>query len=258
MKKMLVLFLVTVIGIQSYSQAAKDKMPITTSSNSALASYNEGVKCFEDVAIAKAFNLLQKSLTEDPEFFMANYQLATYYQWFGNQTKFKEYADAAVNCKTKLSPAEELLREALARLKENQNADVTEVGEKLVKMFPKDVNSFFNLYYFQSCVKDTVGAIETLNKALKIAENPAPIYNQLGYVYMRTNKIDKAEAAFNKYIDLAPKNPNVYDSKGDFYMKIKDYDKAYDSYMKAYALDTAWSYSKAQKAKQLFEGKQVK
>ncbi len=70
------------------------------------------------------------------------------------------------------------------------------------------------------------------------------------------NQNDKAEAAFNKYIELAPDNPNVYDSKGDYYMNIKDYGKAYDTYMKAYALDTQWGLKKAQKAKQL-EGKEA-
>jgi tetratricopeptide (TPR) repeat protein len=132
------------------------------------------------------------------------------------------------------------------------------VGKKLVEMYPNDVNSFNNLFYFQSFINDTIGVVETLNKALKIAENPAPFYNQLGYAYMRLNQNDKAEAAFNKYIELAPKNPNVYDSKGDYYMYIKDYEKAYESYMKAFALDTAWSYDKAQKAKQLYEIKEGK
>lgn len=259
MKKLFVLFMLPALGLLSYSQTIKEnKMPVTTSSKSALAFYNEAMKCFDDVNLTKGRDLFIKSLNEDPNFFMADYQLSLYYSGSGNIKKFNDYADAAINCKTKLGPGEELLKSAIVKLKEKQNADVTDVGKKLVEMYPKDVNSYNNLFYFQSFINDTIGVVETLNKGLKIAENPAPFFNQLGYVYLRLKQNDKAEAAFNKYIELAPKNPNVYDSKGDYYMYIKDYEKAYGSYMKAFALDTAWSYDKAQKAKQLYEIKEGK
>lgn len=255
MKKLIVLSLLLVLGLQSYSQPAKkDKMPVTTSSKSALAYYTEAMKCFDDVALPKAFDLLKKALSDDPDFFMANYQTAMYYGWFANADKFKEYANAATNCKAKLSPAEELMKSAVTRLRENPNSDVTDIGKRLTDMYPKDVNSYGQLLYYQTFKRDSTGALETLKKMLKITDNPAPVYNQLGYTYMALNQYDEAEKAFDKYIQLAPGNPNVYDSKGDFYMSIKEYNKAYDSYMKANSIDTAWSYAKAQKAKQLSGG----
>jgi tetratricopeptide (TPR) repeat protein len=255
MKRLIVLFLVLALGLLSYSQSAKkDKMPVTTSSKSALASYNEALNCFEDVAFEKGIELLQKSLTDDPDFFMANYYLA--FLNMGNEEKFKLYGNAAVNCKAKLSKAEGLIKSTMEKFIENKDADVTDIGKKLVEMYPKDVFAYYLLFNFQTIIGDQNGSHETLLKALEITENPAPVYNLLGYSYMTLNQNDKAEAAFNKYIELAPDNPNVYDSKGDYYMNIKDYGKAYDTYMKAYALDTQWGLKKAQKAKQL-EGKEV-
>lgn len=226
-------------------------MPVTTASKSALEYYTQAMKYFDDVALGKALNLLTKSLNEDPDFFMANYQTAMYYIMFSNADKFKEYATAASNCKAKLSPAEELLKSAITKLKVSQSADVTDIGRKLTEMYPKDPNSFGHLFYYQSFIRDTIGGLETLKKTLEITDNPAPVYNMLGYVYMSLNQHSEAEKAFDKYIQLAPGNPNVYDSKGDFYMSIKEYNKAYDSYMKANSIDTGWSYNKAQKAKQL-------
>jgi tetratricopeptide (TPR) repeat protein len=250
MKRLFVLFLVLALGLLSYSQSAKkDKMPVTTSSKSALASYNEALKSFEDVAFEKGVALLQKSLTDDPDFFMANYYLA--FLNMGNQEKFDPYANAAINCKAKLSEAEKLFKSTIVKFIENKDADVTDIGQKLVKMYPKDVFAYYMLFNFQSIAGDKNGSHETLLKALEITENPAPVYNMLGYSYMELNQNDKAEAAFDKYIELAPDNPNVYDSKGDYYMNIKDYGKAYDTYMKAYALDPQWGLKKAQKAKQL-------
>jgi len=52
-------------------------------------------------------------------------------------------------------------------------------------------------------------------------------------------------------------NDNPYDSKGDYFMNIKDYGKAYESFMKAYEIDTLWSYKKAMKAKALYDSLQV-
>ena len=255
MKRLLVLFFVLALGLLSYSQSAKkDKMPVTTSSKTALATYNEALKTFEDVAIEKGIELLQKSLTDDPDFFMANYYLA--FMNLGNKEKLNQYGNAAVNCKAKLSEAEKLLKSTMEKFIAKKDADVTDIGKKLVEMYPKDVFAYYLLFNFQAIAGDKVGSHETLLKALEITQNPAPVYNMLGYSYMSLNQNDKAEAAFDKYIELAPDNPNVYDSKGDYYMNIQDYGKAYDTYMKAYALDTQWGLKKAQKAKQL-EGREA-
>ncbi len=87
-------------------------------------------------------------------------------------------------------------------------------------------NAYNNLVYFQSLAGDTTGMVETLTSAIKIAGNPAPFYNQLGYAYLTLKQSDKAEEAFDKYIELEPKNPNVYDSKGDYYMFNRKYDRS--------------------------------
>jgi tetratricopeptide (TPR) repeat protein len=180
---------------------------------------------------------------------MANYYLA--FLNMGNEEKFNLYGNAAVNSKAKLSKAEELIKSTMKKFIEKKDADVTDIGKKLVEMYPKDVFAYYLLYNYQTIVGDQNGSHETLLKALEITENPAPVYNLLGYSYMTLNQNDKAEVAFNKYIELAPDNPNAYDSKGDYYMNIKDYKKAYDTYMKAYALDPLWGLKKAQKVKQL-------
>jgi tetratricopeptide (TPR) repeat protein len=191
---------------------------------------------------------------------MANYQLAFFYILNRQGDNFARYAEAAINCKTKLSGAEELLKDAMIRLHDGQN-NLSDVGKKLVEMYPGDPNSYSNLVSFQLLAGDSAGMVETLNKAIKIASHPATFYNQLGYAYITLKQIDKAEEAFDKYIELEPKNPNVYDSKGDFFMYTKKFDKAYESYMIAYSMDPSYSHDKAEMAKQLYErteGKKLK
>ena len=240
-------------GTLIFSQPAKDKfMSVTTNSKSALSLYSQAMKYYDDVNLKEALETFKKALDQDQDFFMANYQLAFYYILNRDGDNFNKYADAAINCKVKLSDAEELLKEALSGLKQGQT-NVTDFGKKLVDMFPNDPNSYNNLVYFQSLEGDSTGMVETLNKAIKIAAHPASFYNQLGYAYLTLKQNDKAEEAFNKYIELEPKNPNVYDSKGDFYMYVKKYDKAYESYMIAFSMDPSISHDKAELAKQLYE-----
>lgn len=253
MKKMYLLFLLLAAGIQVNSQALEGKLiPITTNSRSALSFYKQGIKFMDDVRVKDALENLNKALNQDNDFFMANYQLALYFLMNRDGDNFKQYANAALNCNANLSDAEVLLKDALVRLKQGRN-DLTDLGEKLVEMYPADPVSYNNLVSYQSLAGDSTGVVETLNKAIKITSKPATFFNQLGYAYLTLKQNDKAEEAFNKYIELDPKNPNVYDSKGDFYMYLKKYDKAYESYMQANSMDPSFSHEKAEMAKQLYE-----
>jgi Tfp pilus assembly protein PilF len=253
MKKLFVLIILLSAGILVNFTPVKEKlMPVTTNSKSALSLYTQARKYLEDVNLDKALLTFKKALDQDPDFFMANYQLALVYLLNRSADDFEKYSDAAINCKAKLSDAEELLKDVLVRIKQGR-INVTDLGRKLVETYPEDPDSYNNLVSFQSLAGDTVGMVVTLKKAITIATNAAPFYNQLGYAYLTLKQNDKAKEAFDKYIELDPGNPNVYDSKGDYYMYIKNYEKAYDSYMKAYSINPSFSHDKAEVAKQLYE-----
>ena len=261
MKKLYLLMILLLTGMQLFSQPEKGSLiPVTTNSKSALSFYNQAMKHFDDVKVKDALETFQKALDQDQDFFMANYQLAFYFILNRDEDNFDKYAKAAINCKAKLSDAEELLKEAIVRLQQG-HANLTDLGKKLMDMYPHDPNSYNNMVSFQSLAGDSTGMVETLDRAIKIVTKPAAFYNQLGYAYLTLKQSDKAEEAFNKYIQLEPKNPNVYDSKGDFYMFIKKYDKAYESYMMANSMDPSFSHDKAELAKELYErteGKELK
>jgi tetratricopeptide (TPR) repeat protein len=253
MKRMFLLTIFLLTGTLMFCQPAQDKfMLVTTNSKSALVSYNQAMKYFDDVKVKEALEGFKKALNQDPDFFMANYQLALFCFLNRDKDNFERFADAAINCKAKLSDAEGLLKEVMVKL-HSGHSDVVDLGKKLVDMYPNDPNSYNNLVSFQSVAGDSTEVIETLNRAIKIAKNPASFYNQLGYAYINLKQNDKAEEAFNKYIELEPKNPNVYDSKGDYFMYIKKYDKAYESYMTANSMDSSFSKDKAEMAKDLYE-----
>jgi len=253
MNKLFLFIVFLSLGILANSQQTKEKLiPVTTKSSSALSLYGQAMKYFDEVHLDKAIETFGKALDKDPDFFMVNYQLAFYYLLNRDPENFEKYADAAINCKSKLSDGEEILKNALVRLKQGRN-NVVDFGKNLVEMYPEDPNSYNNLAYYQSLAGDSTEMVETLQKAIKVATNPAPFYNQLGYAYLTMKQNDRAEEAFDKYIELEPENPNVYDSKGDYFMFVRKYDRAYESYMRAYAMDPSFSHDKAEVAKRIYE-----
>ena len=250
MKKLIIFLLFVVPGLMVSAQSTKEGMiPITTASEKAKSLYIQAIAAAKDVYLKNYWDLTSKALKEDPDFFMAHFHAALFNFYSDNDTKFNENVTKAVNCKANLSKGELLLKDAAKKLAENKNADVTEFGKKLIEAYPKDENSYYYQIFFQGMIKDFNGIVSNLKKAIEVSENPAPFYNYLGYTYMNLEQYSNAEIAFDKYIELAPKIPNPYDSKGDYYMKIKDYNKAYDNYMKAYKIDTTFSYKKAINAK---------
>ena len=259
MKRLSFFLLIIFLGAVAFSQNNQEKkMLFTSSSEKAKTLFNSAMLAYQDVYLANFIKLTLNALKEDPDFFMANYQLAIYYIYFNNVAKSKQYGNSAINCKAKLSEGELLLKQAVTKLLENRNADVTGFAKKLIELYPKDINTYYQLLMFQGITNDSKGMITTVSNALKITDKPAPLYNMLGYANLNLAKYDDARIAFDKYIELAPSIPNPYDSKGDYYMKVKDYRNAYMAFMKAHEIDSLWGFKKAMKAKAIADSLEKK
>jgi tetratricopeptide (TPR) repeat protein len=252
MKKSVSLILVFLIA-GFISVAQHEKMPVTSCSGSAVDLYYQATAALENAEFASSEKLLMEALKKDPEFFMGLFQMAVNNLFLGNHDKFKKFAESAFISNCAFSEGEKILQEALKQLYENPKADVSDLGRKLLQLYPEDKLAYYTQLTFQTIQEDYPGILETCNSLLKITDKPAPVYNMLGYNCMQLNDFKSAEKAFDKYIELEPNHPNPYDSKGDFFMEAKDYKNAYSSYMTANRLNESWSYQKAMKAKELME-----
>jgi len=249
-KPLLILSLVFLLSCAD--EVRSDKMPVTANSEEALELYSKSMAAMDDVYLDTYLQLLEQAIGVEPDFFMANYQLAMHLKYY-DEEKFTMLANNAINTGSELSDAEELLKKILISYLENPKADVIEIGQELVALYPNDERAYYQLAYIFIFNNDIDRQLATYKMALDIAENKAPIYNMLGYIYMTLERFDEAEGAFKKYLELKPDIPNAYDSQGDYFMAIDEYGMAYESYMKAYEIDSLWSYSKAMKAKELYD-----
>ena len=257
--KALVLLLPVILALVTLckQEVKETKIPVTTASETALALYNEGITAFDQIYLAQALDLFDQALAEDPDFFMPAYEKCIYYLWFEYPEEFKKNAEIALQSQAELSEGELVLKSMLEQWLADPEADVTETAKQLVELYPEDPDAYWHLATAQNLINDYTGAVVSYIKAIELTDNPAPIYNLLGYAYMELGQYEKADSVFNIYIELEPDLPNPYDSKGDYYMQIEDYGNAYESYMKAYDIDSLWSYNKAMNAKALYDSLQV-
>jgi hypothetical protein len=71
------------------SLAQQEKMPITSSSGSAVELYYEATAALENTELARGEALLDEALKKDPEFFMGLFQKAILNLYSGNQQELK-------------------------------------------------------------------------------------------------------------------------------------------------------------------------
>lgn len=226
-------------------------MPVTTNSELALELYESGMVAFDQVKFGLAIHNLDLALKEDPDFFMAYF-----WRYFMSSKNSKKVAEKALHSNASLNEGEKQIKTAFKYLLDGQDEKVVEHLEMAVDLYPSDPHVHKILYTLQSqYMKDHEGAVKSITRAIDAVPDYAWAYNQLGYVYLELEEYDKAEKAFDQYIKMAPDLANPYDSKGDFYMSTKQYDKAFDSYMKAFEIDSSFTVSekKAKKAKKLME-----
>jgi tetratricopeptide (TPR) repeat protein len=224
-------------------------MPVTTNSALALELYETGLLAFDQIKFELAYQNLEMAVKEDPDFFMAYF-----WMYFMSGKNPKRIADLALQSGSQLNEGEKLIKTAFKYLLDGQDDKMVENLRKAIDLYPSDPQIHKILYILQFMyLKDTEGAVESINRAIEAVPDYALAYNQLGYALMELKEYDKAEKAFDTYIRMEPSIANPYDSKGDYYMNTGQYQKAYESYMKAYEIDSDFTISekKALKAKQM-------
>jgi tetratricopeptide (TPR) repeat protein len=233
------------------SNDSAERMPVTTDSELALELYETGLIAFDQLKWELAWHNFEYAIQQDQDFFMAHF-----WMYMVTTAKSKKVAEKAFQTEGELTEGEVQVKTALKYLLEGQDDKVVEHLKKVVDMYPSDPHVHKILYFLQSqYMKDSEGAIETILKTIDIHPEYAPAYNYLGYAYMDLEEWEKAEEALDNYIRLAPNQANPYDSKGDFFMNTEQFGKAFESYMKAYKIDSSFEVSKkkAIKAKQMME-----
>ncbi len=221
--------------------AAKEtEVPITTASDEALAAFMQARDLSERLRNQEAIQHYERAISEDAEFARAYFNLAFAYIGTGNPKGFWDNFRKAVALVDKVSEGERLLILAAKAGVDDNPIEQKRLLLQLVEAYPEDkrVQYALGLYYFGQ--RDFAGAAEQCKKALELAPDYAPPYNELGYAYSRLGKYAEAEAAFRKYAELIPEEPNPYDSLAELLMKQGKFDESIRAYEKALSVNPSF------------------
>ncbi len=211
-----------------------EKIPITTSSKTALENYLKGRELADKLRGQESIQYWEKAIAEDPEFAMAYYNLALVSP---TAKGFFENLDKAASLTDKVSEGERLIILGAKAAANGFPIKQKELLTELVVKYPGDERAHNDLGDYYYGVQDYALAIDEYKMAGKINPDFSQLYNQMGYAYRFLEDYNDAEDAFKKYIALTPDDPNPYDSYAELLMKIGKYNASIDNYRKALSID---------------------
>ena len=176
------------------------QVPITTSSNEALASFLEGRTLIENLKVTDAIEYFQKAVEKDPNFAMGFLYLA---QTAPTAKVFFDNMEKAAGMSKNASQGEQLWIKGFQAGAYGNPAGQKEAYEKLAAMFPYDERAQALLGIYHIGQQEYADGARYLQKAIDLSPSYAPAYNQLGYAYRFLEKYREAEQVFKKYTDLS-------------------------------------------------------
>ncbi len=227
---------------QPAAEAAAEKVPVTTASESARDLYMQGQALLDDLHFLEAHDKFAEAVEADAEFAMGYLMLSqtaqTTVEFLDAIGKTAEYAE-------NVSDGEKLYIRAAVAASENDQDGQKEALTELLTMHPQDERTHMRMGNFLNGQQDFAGAIEHFKHAAAINPDFAGAHNSLGYAYRGVEDFDNAKAAFAKYVELIPDEANPYDSYAELLLEIGDYDESIENYRKALEIDPNFGASYA-------------
>ncbi|MCB9351384.1 MAG: tetratricopeptide repeat protein [Lewinellaceae bacterium] len=238
------------LGCLAFLSAQDIYLPVSSSSETAKAEYFKALQAGENANIPGFFDGMKAAVKTDPNFFMAYVNLVF------AETAFGQYEKAAAFIKPALLltlPASTRMNESIAKpwkqWTKTRKPTRLNTWKRYRRLPPTRLKPMTCDWSAAWLSKDPKAAVKHLLRLLELRPEYGGGYNTLGYNYMALQEMDKAKAAFEKYIELAPNEPNAYDSMGEYYLNTGDYAKSAEYYDRAVALGMEGSKNGAEKAR---------
>lgn len=252
MKTLMTVFALCLCG--AFTTLAQDfHLPVSTTSKKARKAYAAASYLGSNIRFEAAQLEIDKALKADPDFFMAYVYAA---QVLARGEKKAELIRKALAIDPSgFTRAEMIMRSQLSIWNEDPEAKPTETMDALVAAYPETPEAREWAYLHAAYTENDLDrAFRHASRMVELAPDFGPVYNALGYFHMEREEMDKARAAFEKYLELAPAEPNAYDSMGEYLLNTGDYYKSAEYYDRAVALGMEDSQKGADKARKLLRG----
>ena len=210
--------------------AVAEKVPVTTSSDEALALYLEGRALADNLHAVEAREKFAAALELDGEFAMAWLAMANTAQ---STAQFFEAVGKAEDYMANASEGEQFFIRALIAAAENDQEAQFEALKNVMSAYPKDERTHFAMANYFNGIQDFDNAILHYGHATSINPGFAIAFNALGYAHRANDNLDAAREAFKKYVEVIPDEANPYDSYAELLMEMGQYEESIENYRKA-------------------------
>ncbi len=218
------------------SASSVSEIPITTSSDEALAAFMEGRHQLDLGKFLEANALFRESVQVDPSFAYGYLSIANSST---SLEEFKTNVDLAAANAEEVSEGERLLIEIGLSGLGNDVEGRLQLAEQLVEEYPASQRAWLALAGVQGTLNRQEKARESLSEAIDLDPSLIAPYTALGFSYLFSEPRDfaKAEEYMRRAIDLEPQEPNPQVFLGDTYRAQQRLEQAREAYTRATELD---------------------
>jgi tetratricopeptide (TPR) repeat protein len=216
------------------------KIPITSSSEEAIALYREGRDLVDNLHRSEGHQRFARAVELDPDFALAHLAMA---ETSPTTQEFYSSLERAVALAEKASPGERHLILAQQASIEREPETQRRHYEELVATYPEDERAHIQMALFALRRGEDASALEHLEEAIRINPDYHPAQSLVGYAHKQAGNYEAAEAAFAKCIELLPEEANPYDSYAELMMTTGRFEEAIRNYRLALSKDPDFFFS---------------
>ncbi len=221
---------IPLIRNNSQSQKPSEDVPPSKSNpaNAAESSYNEGIRSLAAGDLARAEQLLKKSLELDPGMVNAMLALSELAKQRGDLNAAGAYLQNAVSKGGNIAEVQRAYGRYLYIKRDFQGAEAA--LRKATELDPKSYKAFVDLgdLYRQALYRPN-DAVTAYRKALSIDPKHAGAHYALALVLDRLGKDAEAEKEFRQALSVQPENAQVWQALAEHYVQRRQYDNAIEA-----------------------------
>jgi serine/threonine protein kinase/tetratricopeptide (TPR) repeat protein len=231
-------------GAQPISEEELGVGQITTSSPEAFKYYLEGRKFYLRNDLLRSISFMEDAVKIDPGFAMAYRSMSVAYSALGNSTKRLDFIKKALELSDRLSEREKnLIQLTSYYYSEETYPQAIELGNRLLKLNPNDLFAHSWLIDIYRGLEDWEQAVYHGEFCRKEKSDNMTDYRDLGTVYAKLGRYDKAREAILAYVPIGGNSAVIHARLASYYTYEGKYDDALAEADKAMALNPT-SYSK--------------
>jgi tetratricopeptide (TPR) repeat protein/predicted Ser/Thr protein kinase len=199
---------------------------ILTDSPSALREFGLGMRAEAEGDREAQVRHLEASVSEDPTFTLAQWELSLAYNELGRAGEMKRSLMAAMQHIYKLPTFYQYVVKCTYHETSEDIESAREVAKDWVKLYPQSIDAHEVMAAYHEILGDLDGAIEEWNAILELDPERHDVLRELGDVYARKGEFERGLEYLEQYRDLYPEDYRSYSAIGALYSAKGEYVEA--------------------------------